>query len=451
MLEPIDNPNRSFIVDPPRPVRFFMSRYASRIANTENIAAQREKFEKARAANDEPHKVLYFHQLDDPYSHLAAQVLKRFVERYDIEFEAHLISQTGGMDQPEGEKLRVWARKDAGLVAPHYGLNFPQDAGLVPPSDLVERAASLLATKSPVDFSDAIEHVSSALWTGDGQALQGESVGLAEAEAVVRAGSDLIQSMNHYSGAMFHYGGEFYWGVDRLFHLEQRLMDLGVRRDDNKDFLVPRPSTDLRKVDASALTLHFYPSLNSPYTAIIYDKTIDMAKACGIKLEHKPVLPMIMRGVAASQSKGRYIFFDTKREADWFGVPFGPLIPPIGEPTRRAYSLLPWARAQGKDTALLSSLLSHAFAKATPLHTDKGMAIAVEQAGLDWPAALKVIGDPAWMKEIEENQEEMVDGMGLWGVPSYRLVGPAGEEDLCVWGQDRLWLVAAEINRRAKT
>jgi hypothetical protein len=34
-------------------------------------------------------------------------------------------------------------------------------------------------------------------------------------------------------------------------------------------------------------------------------------------------------------------------------------------------------------------------------------------------------------------------------VPSYRLSGPDGEPDLMVWGQDRLWLVAAEIRRRA--
>jgi len=39
--------------------------------------------------------------------------------------------------------------------------------------------------------------------------------------------------------------------------------------------------------------------------------------------------------------------------------------------------------------------------------------------------------------------------MGLWGVPSYRLSGPDAEPDLMVWGQDRLWLVAAEIKRRA--
>ena len=42
----------------------------------------------------------------------------------------------------------------------------------------------------------------------------------------------------------------------------------------------------------------------------------------------------------------------------------------------------------------------------------------------------------------------MVEGMGLWGVSSYRLCGPEGEPGLD-WGQDRLWLVAAEICRRA--
>ncbi|MEO0962797.1 MAG: hypothetical protein AAFY01_10275 [Pseudomonadota bacterium] len=50
---------------------------------------------------------------------------------------------------------------------------------------------------------------------------------------------------------------------------------------------------------------------------------------------------------------------------------------------------------------------------------------------------------------VERNQDEMVEGLGLWGVPSYRLSGPDGEPDVAVWGQDRLWLIAAEIKRRA--
>jgi hypothetical protein len=44
----------------------------------------------------------------------------------------------------------------------------------------------------------------------------------------------------------------------------------------------------------------------------------------------------------------------------------------------------------------------------------------------------------------------MVEEMGLWGVPSFRLRGPAGEPELCVWGQDRLWLLGREIQRRGR-
>jgi 2-hydroxychromene-2-carboxylate isomerase len=213
---------------------------------------------------------------------------------------------------------------------------------------------------------------------------------------------------------------------------------------------VSRPEVDLTGVDASGLRLDFYPSLNSPYTSIIYDRTIAMKDACGIEFHHKPVLPMVMRGIPAPKAKAKYIVFDTKREADAAGVPYGNVIMPIGTPTRRAYSLLPWAIAQGKDEALMSSLLRHAFALGVKLHTDAGMRQAVEAAELDWAEALKVIDSDDWKPMVERNQDEMVGGLGLWGVPSFRLSGPEGEAELAVWGQDRLWFMAAEIKRRAE-
>jgi 2-hydroxychromene-2-carboxylate isomerase len=158
---------------------------------------------------------------------------------------------------------------------------------------------------------------------------------------------------------------------------------------------------------------------------------------------------MIMRGVAATSVKGRYIFFDTKREAEFFNVPFGPCVTPIGTPTRRSYSLLPWAKTKGKDVPLLSKLLNLAFAQGVGLHKLKNIRRAVEEVGLDWQEAKQHLDSADWKVITEQNQDEMVDGMGLWGVPSYRLSGPDGESDLAVWGQDRLWLVAAEIRRRA--
>ncbi len=453
MLEPEKNPTPSFIVDPPGWLRKLMSRRVlGPVADPAVIQARREKAEAQRRRRGEPHVVDYFHQLDDPYSHLAAQVLATFAERYDVVLRLHLIRATGGASQPEFEKLALWARRDAELIAPHLGLSFPSQSGTVPKPDHQVLAGRALVSVGDDAGIARIAAVSEALWSGDEGTLAGlaeEGGSAAELTAALDRGSALLARCKHYSGAMFLYAGEWYWGVDRLFHLENRLRDLGACSAPEEPLIAPRPGAYVAGVDASGLRLDFYPSLNSPYTSIVFDRTIALKDACGIEFHHKPVLPMVMRGIPAPRPKAQYIVFDTKREADAAGVPFGNLIMPIGTPTRRAYSLLTWAMAQGKDEALMSSLLRHAFALGVGLHTEAGMRRAVEAAGLDWAEAQKVIGSEDWKAMVERNQDDMVDGLGLWGVPSYRLSGPEGEPDLAVWGQDRLWLVAAEIRRRA--
>lgn len=447
MLEPENNPNPPSMVDPSRLMRFVMARLLGRVANTEAIARKRAAHEKKRQAAGKPHEIEYFHQLDDPYSHLSAQVMAAFAERYDIKITSHLVRAAGGRNQPELEKLAIWARRDAGLIAPHYGLSFPAASGVTPPEDDQRAAAAELLALSPESFVAEIGAVSTRLWNGE--YAMGDAAAATGVDAALDTGSARLAELGHYSGAMFYYGGEWYWGVDRLFHLEQRLRDLGACRAPAEPYIVSRPEHDVADVDASGLHLHFFPSLNSPYTSIIYDRTIEVAEACNINFHHKPVLPMIMRGVPATRAKGVYIFFDTKREGDFFGVPFGNHVTPIGTPTRQAYSLLPWATSQGKDRALLSTLLRHAWSQGKGLHRERNLRRAVEEAGLDWAGAKQHLGSDDWKSVVEAHQDEMVEGMGLWGVPSYKLTGPDGEPDLMVWGQDRLWLVAAEIRRRA--
>ena len=430
-------------------MRFIIRQIGDRAINPAKRARRRDRAEAQRVKSGAMHCVEYFHQLDDPYSHLTAQVLAKFAARYNIGVKPHLINATGGKNQPRLAELAVWAHRDAALIAPHYGLSFPKDAPETPSPELQTQSANYLAALSPETFLDEIETVSTALWTGDEAFFAQQGRPSADGAGARAAGSQRMAALNHYSGATFYYAGEWYWGVDRLFYLETRLQELAASRKGVHDYLVPRPDIDTGGVDASSLTLDFYPSLNSPYTSIIFDKTIAVKNACNITFNHKPVLPMIMRGVAATNTKGTYIFFDTKREAEFLGVPFGPIITPISAPTRAAYALLPWAYEQGKDEALMSSLLRAAWSQNIALHKNSGMARAVERAGLDWDDARKQFKRDDWRQLIAEHQHEMLEGMGLWGVPSYRLSGPDGEPDLMVWGQDRLWLVAAEIKRRA--
>ena len=65
---------------------------------------------------------------------------------------------------------------------------------------------------------------------------------------------------------------EWYWGIDRLYHLEKRLMELGVNNDQSDALICPRPEIVMGPLkDPGNLKLRF-PSLRSPYTSIIFIK-----------------------------------------------------------------------------------------------------------------------------------------------------------------------------------
>ena len=422
-----------------------------RLASPVRRARARERAEAQRRRDGQPHRVEYFHQPDDPYSELAVQLLGRLREAYDIELVCHLVPADRGSSTPEPEMLREYARRDAAAVAPHYGLDFPPDAAA--PSDaLLERAGRVLAALDVRDFPVAARAVGAALWRGQEGALavlaerHGEA-STEQARACFDAGAARRRELGHYSGAMFLYGGEWYWGVDRLYHLEHRLIALGAQRHAGSALLAPRPAIECPPgCDASSLTLEFYVSLRSPYTSIIFYRTIEFARACGLKLVLRPVLPMVMRGVSLSRAKGVYISFDTAREAETLGLAWGKVNDPIGEPVRRVYSLLPWARSRGRAEALLGAALHAAFFRGIDLGSERGLRFTLTAAGLPWLEAKAHLGSRNWEAECERNREAMY-AAGMWGVPAFRLLDASGRERLAVWGQDRLWLASREVAR----
>ena len=63
-------------------------------------------------------ELLYFHQPDDPYSHLAAQVLSDLRARYDIDLQIKLVDPPLEDVAPEREALQNYGRRDAASIAP---------------------------------------------------------------------------------------------------------------------------------------------------------------------------------------------------------------------------------------------------------------------------------------------------------------------------------------------
>jgi 2-hydroxychromene-2-carboxylate isomerase len=153
-----------------------------------------------------------------------------------------------------------------------------------------------------------------------------------------------------------------------------------------------------------------------------------------------------MRGLPVPRAKQLYITLDAKREAEDVGVPFGRVCDPVGRPVERAFSLYPFACERGRGAELLHSFLRAAFAEGVETGEEAGLRFVAERAGLPWPEARAQLEDEGWRAELERNREQLF-ALGLWGVPSFRLRG-GGAPDFCTFGQDRLWLVEAEIRRR---
>ncbi|CAA0119007.1 2-hydroxychromene-2-carboxylate isomerase [Halioglobus japonicus] len=439
-------------MDPNALLRWVTSSLMTYLSGAQRLNKRRAKAEKARVKSGSAHVVEYFHQVEDGYSHLAAQVLQSLASRYDIELVCHLVPGPQGKNVAEPELLLQLSRYDAFHVAGEYGLAFPRhDKPLAP--ELVKRATAILAAQDNQGFIERAAAIGRAMWAGDEAALEqlADEYGRATDATVslkLAAGQERRDALKHYSGAMFYYGDEWYWGVDRLYHLEQRFAALGIDKKPAEPLLVPRPEIEAPVFkDNGSLTLEIYPSLRSPYTAISFDRAVQLARDTGVNLEVRPVLPMVMRGVPATRQKGMYIFWDTAREARAAGVPFGNFYDPIGNPARNGYSLFSWAQEQGRGIELISAFLRCAFVQGVNINKEKGLREVVEQAGLDWSKAQQIVGQPGWEEALESNRLSMYKS-GLWGVPSFRLLDASGKEILALWGQDRLWLFAREIQRQ---
>src|SRR5210317_739409 len=90
-------------MDPNPVVRWLTSTVMTRLSQPRRRDKKREQFEQQRIKAGQPHVVEYFHQVDDGYSHLAAQVLPALAARYDLDLVCHLVRGHEGNNVAEPE------------------------------------------------------------------------------------------------------------------------------------------------------------------------------------------------------------------------------------------------------------------------------------------------------------------------------------------------------------
>lgn len=391
-----------------------------------------------RRVTGRPAQLLYFHQVDDPYSHLLVQQLPRLLQGYEVDLKVYLVSAPPASAVPDRERLQRWSRRDAEQLAVEWGLQF-EDTGQQPQEQALQLATSALAAvRHSADFLGLAEQLGRALWRNDYASLPAQA-SPADGQAALREGDQQLSRLGHYLGGMLYFESEWFWGVDRLHYLEQRLQAAGLGRmlPDSALPEAPRiePDSDCAAL-ASPRQLHFFCSLRSPYSYLAVQRVQRLAVELGAELVLRPVLPMVMRGLPVPLAKRLYIVRDCKREAVRLGLPFGRIADPLGMPTERGLAVLFHAITLGKGAAFLESFLRGVFAEGIDAGRPAGLHLLALRAGLTQPEVEEALNAQQWREQAEANRQELL-AHDLWGVPAFRL----GEGPM-LWGQDRLYRLA---------
>lgn len=399
---------------------------------------KRALFAVPRRLTGKPLQAEVYLEASDPYSYLLVQVLPELMRRYGLKISIHTLAAYQRDMFPDFANWQRNALEDAARLARLYDLKAPARA--LPGAQRVDDVRrAILALEQSESGVTQIEGVLTALHRG--YELQSGHVSDAAAQWAANAGR--LRKQGHYLAATIYFEGEWYWGVDRLIHLEQRLNHITGQRDIKYDRQIRwlRQGTEMKGTlfrNDAASSLEIFFSARSPYSYLGLEQAVQMCEQAGAELVVKPVLPMMMRGMNVPQTKKMYIFHDTKREAALRGIPYGKVADPLGEAVERCYAVWQWAQGQQKGTRFLLTFGRMVNAEGVRADTDKGLAKIVEQAGLDWQGAKASLQDESWRSIVAENLNTLKD-LGLWGVPCFRV----GET--VVWGQDRLWVMAEQL------
>ena len=415
---------------------------------------QRAYFELRRRLGRKGHVVSAFLQLDDPYSYLLAAYLPELASKYDIELKVYLSQALGDAYQPAPDMQAGYAAMDVQRVARELGIPF-LDRGAAPPVEHRRGLLDVLAARADKDdFAAELFQVLEIYWRGDTEAAArrsdtGES---GKAEELIARSQRQLERLGHYNSAMLHYGGEWYWGVDRLRYLTDRLQESGRAREGvsgarlaslYQSMQVSLPVTP--PAAAKQLPpLELFVSFRSPYSYLSLERYYAIADAFGLTLKLRPVLPMVMRGMQVPRPKLLYIAKDTMREAERLAIPFGRIADPVGAGAERCLATFQYAESEHKGREFIANAGAAIWSEAIDVSTDKGMRKVTGRTGLFWPDVLAAMGADDWRPEIERNRESMM-ASGSWGVPTVRL----GDE--VFWGQDRDWMLVRHIEELCDT
>ena len=386
----------------------------------------------------------FYYDVADPWSYLTAVAVQRLLAAYPVDFTFTTITPPASDVDPAPALRPRYAARDAQYLAEYYDVDFPgkrdPDGGMVR-----DFSAVMIKKREPRDQLAAALELGASMWSVDKKQMVqlmgtwgSESSG--EVKPILNTAYNELRKAGHYQGAMLHYDGEWYWGIDRLPYLEEVLA---------RDFNVPvahvvRPRADRGPLSLSEkpLACELWFSFRSPYSYLALEMIEGVLAPYGVPLTLRPVQPLVARGATMPTVKRMYIVRDAKREADRLNIPFGELCDPLGSGVDNCLAIAKWAESKGQALAFAKSAMRGIWAEARDVSEYVDLRYIVERAGLPWDEAKAAISDPSYQKWAAQNAQDLAV-YTMWGVPAVRC------GDFVAWGQDRLPLLADRLRRHA--
>ena len=429
------------------PVR---NRIMNSFSNYEAFKSVRLESEVKRQDEGRNHEVLYFHKVDDPYSHLTIQSIEKLKSSYNISFKPILVGEEDAEAIHETSLYSKYCLEDVKRIAPFYDIAFPGNS--YPSKEMIYKANSILSAVNESKFSEIAIKVSFALWSGDKDTIDNlVAIFSPSKDKVIDKiieGNKIRNDKGYYFGSAFYYENELYWGLDRLNYLEERLSELGLSTNSVKDPICSlNLSAPKQIISNKKVNLTYYPSLNSPYTLVSAKRVKELGEIYPINLITKPVLPMLMRDMTIPEYKAKYIISDAAREGRKYGHEIKNIYSPLGSPARKAYSLFPNIDKAGKGFEYIYELLNASFQDGVNIGNNDYLETLINKLGLDWSIIKNDLNTKQWKHDLDLNLKDMYSG-NCWGVPSFKVTDEDGSNPFYAWGQDRIWLIKEEIAKR---
>ena len=409
-------------------------------------AARRALTHARQRITKAPSRLDFYFDIADPMSYLTAQAVARLTETYPAPLGFHVITPPASDVDPAPTLRSKHAVRDAAMLAQYWNVEFPAhkeaDSGMVR-----DVGTAMIRERPGAEQLRAALGLGAALWTGDKKKLgtlllQLGTESSGQVAPILNSNYAELRKAGHYQGAMLHYNGTWYWGIDRLPYLEAALAsDLGVTA---APVVTPRPEAERGplKLSDKPLTCELWFSFRSPYSYLALEQIEEVLAPYGVPLVIKPIAPAVTRDLSMPPVKRTYIVRDAKREADRLGIPFGELCDPLGKGIDHCLAIAHWAASRGQLMAFCRSAMRGIWAEARDVSEYVDLRDIVERAGLPWEEARSALGDPEAGKAAQAHAAELAV-YSLWGVPSLRC------GDFIAWGQDRLPLFADRLRRHA--